>query len=146
LRRAGLSYRLIGQRLSLSHTQARRLVEAAFAEAAESTRENARAALGEELDRVDGLIRAASAILHGADSTATEKLHAVSEILRCQETKVRWLGLAKPERFLVDRPTRAEVTWMEVQSLSEEQLDAEARSLGWVPAAEVGPPPDQPAG
>jgi hypothetical protein len=136
LRRTGLSYRAIGAHIGTSHSQARRLVEAAFAESAERTMNNSDALLGEACDRVDGLIRASSAILYSADSTPTEKLRAVAEILRCQEARVRWLGLAAPERLRIEGPTRDELAWADVQGLSREQLDEEARSLGWIPVAE----------
>jgi hypothetical protein len=143
LRRAGLSYRAIGAQMSISHTRARQLCEMAFADSARRTRNDTDALLGQELDRLDGVIRAASAILHAPTSTPMERLRAVAEIRRCSDSRVRWLGLAAPEKLQAQPLTRQELSWMEAQALPDDALEDELRSLGYVPVAEAAPLKDE---
>lgn len=138
LRGIGLSYRAIGKQIGTSHTQARRLCERAFAESAKRTMKDTDALLGEELDRIDGLIRAGSAIMNAPTSTPMEKLRAASQILNCQHAKVRWLGLAPDGPRQAQRLTREEVTWAEVQRLDDAAIDAELLALGYARVAEDG--------
>jgi DNA-binding CsgD family transcriptional regulator len=90
LRRTGLSYRAIGSLMGISHERVRELCEAAFQEVGERTITNKAELLGEELDRMDGLVRQASAIMSLSGTTPTEKLHAIEAVWRCSEAKVRW--------------------------------------------------------
>jgi hypothetical protein len=131
LRRNGLSYRAIASEVGRSKSQVQRLCDAAFAEVAEQSLATTAATLGEELYRVDGQIRAASAILESSSSTPTEKLRAVGEIRKCSEAKVRWLGADAPQRVLVGAVTREQLVDSELAGLSDEQLERELEALGW---------------
>jgi hypothetical protein len=77
LRMEGMSYREIGRQVSRSHVRCREIVHEAMREVAEESFENAGVLLGQELERVDGLIRKAGAILRDPRSTAAEKLRAI---------------------------------------------------------------------
>jgi hypothetical protein len=135
LRIAGLSYRMIGERVDRSHVRCKVIVDQAMNEAAEHSLQNAGALLGEELERLDGLVRSASAILLSSTSTNAEKLRAVREIRACGEARVRWLGLAAPERIELDVLSRTEVHRGELAGLSGEALDRELANLGVTIAA-----------
>lgn len=131
LRRNGLSYRAIGNQTGRSERQVRRLCEAAYAEYAVARLKETASTLGEELDRMDHLIRAASAVLVSSKTSAGEKMRALAEIRRCSEAKVRWLGVGAPERVLVGMGGREELAESEVAGLSDEALTAELEALGW---------------
>jgi hypothetical protein len=140
-----LSFRSIGSRIGVSHSQARRLVEAAFAESAERTRKDSAVLLGEACDRVDGLIRSASVILYARDSSATERLRAATTILKCCEAKVRWLNLSFPQARPLEGLTRAQLIWSEVKDLDDAALDSELEAMDYVRADQGKPSRDEPA-
>lgn len=140
LRRSGLSYRAIGVEVGLDHTTAKRLCDAAYRELVQGLRKDAAAALGAELERLDGLIRAASAIMASTKSSPSEKLRAAESIRRTAETKVRWLGLSAPDRVQVDGLSRDDLAASEVAGLDDEALDKELAALGYT-KAEVGADP-----
>lgn len=96
--------------------------------------DDAAAALGEELERIDGVIRVASGVMLSSGSSEAARLRAAEIIRRCADTKVRWLGLAAPERTSVeDQRTWADVVSAEVAGMSSDELDRELSALGYGP-------------
>jgi hypothetical protein len=130
LRAAGLSYRRIGERVDRSHVRCKVIVDEAMREVAEHSFQKAGALLGMELERLDGLVRSASAILLSSTSSNAEKLRAVREIRACGEARVRWLGLSAPERIELDVMSRTELHRGELAGLTGAALDKELRALG----------------
>jgi hypothetical protein len=138
LRAARKSYRAIGSELGTSHAWARALCERAFRDAAERILADATQELGSILAAQDEAL----ALLHREMTTAdtsADRSRAASAFARVLHDRARMLGLGAPERVQIEGVTRAEATWMEVKDLGEEQLDAELRSFGWRPVAELEP-------
>lgn len=97
LRRSSFSYRAIGQAIGISHERARELCEEAYKEVADRAFKDKSALLGEEMERIDGVIRCASVVMNSNTASESARLHAMEIVRRCSDTKVRWLGLAAPE-------------------------------------------------
>jgi hypothetical protein len=130
LRVAGFSYRAIGIELGRSKNQVQRMLTAAYEELATQTLRDAASSLGEELDRVDGLMAHAYVILADQNLTVGEQLRARSGLRKASEAKMRWLGADRPGPFFVYKMTREEFIAMEVSEMTEETLEAELEALG----------------
>lgn len=134
LRRSGLSYRVIGAQVGISHERVRELCEEAYKEVADSVIEASGATLGEELERIDGVIRVCSGMMLSSGSSEAARLRAAEIVRRCSDTKVRWLGLAAPERISIEgQRTWADMVSEEVAAMSSDELDRELSALGYGP-------------
>jgi lambda repressor-like predicted transcriptional regulator len=146
LRAAGLSLRAIGMQLGRSKNQVQRMLTAEYEELTFTTLKYAGAALGEELDRLDGLERAARAILADKNATVAEELRAISGILRASETRMRLLGADRPGPFFELKPSLQEVIQRELAEMDDEQLDRELQALGGLrPSPDTEPDPQRAA-
>jgi len=142
LRRQGCSYREIAIRMRRGKDQIQRLVESEYTELAEATLKSAAVALGEALDQMDGLIMAASVVLHSEDATTADRLRAIREIGLAREAKMRWLGADGPKPFVEFPMGREALAASEVAGLTGEQLDKEMEALGWHKTLAVDQEPD----
>lgn len=131
LRRAGLSYKAIGAAVGRSEQQVKRLCDAAYTEYAQTAMQNIGAVLGEEMDRMDGLIRAASAVLNSSKSSPAEKMRALDSIRRCSEAKIRWTGAGAAEKLIINGMDRDSLAASEVAGLDDAQLENELKALGY---------------
>lgn len=131
LRREGHTYASIGSIMGVSGQSARNYCEYAYAEAIHNLRTNAALTLGGEIDRLDGLIRAATAVMQSAHSSPGEKVRAIGEIRRCQEAKVRWLGVGAADKITVEHLSRRDIARAEAEGLSDDKLDEELAALGY---------------
>jgi hypothetical protein len=92
LRRAGLGYEAIGERLGLKKSQAHRLVTRALEEARAQVTANADELRSEELSRLDGM-------LQGLWPRARKgEVSAVDRVLKIAERRAKLLGLDAPEK------------------------------------------------
>jgi hypothetical protein len=92
LRRAGLGYEAIGERLGLKKSQAHRLVTRALEEARAQVTANADELRAEELSRLDGM-------LQGLWPRARKgEVSAVDRVLKIAERRAKLLGLDAPEK------------------------------------------------
>jgi hypothetical protein len=92
LRRAGLGYEAIGERLGLKKSQSHRLVTRALEEARAQVTANADELRAEELSRLDGM-------LQGLWPRARKgEVSAVDRVLKIAERRAKLLGLDAPEK------------------------------------------------
>ena len=123
LRRMGLGYEEIGQRLNLRKSQAHRLVTAALAETAAMIAAEADTLKAEELSRLD-------AMFQGLWTSARKgNLSAIDRALKIMERRARMLGLDAPTRqaFGGDPDAPPIETRTSPQGLSDDELERIAR-------------------
>jgi hypothetical protein len=120
LRKAGASYRAIGDRLGISEAQAHRDVQAALRALAELELSSAAEYRALELERLDGLLLEASRILRTEHPYVSggkvlrgltddgPKLAAIDRLLRISESRRKLLGLDAPQKIAPTNPDGTE--------------------------------------
>jgi len=98
LRRAGLTYRQIGEQIGLSSTAAWKHVKTGIDAARAEIAETGAEVLELELDRLDGMLRALWPKVLAGDTDA------IRTSLRVQERRARYLGLDQADKLEVSGP------------------------------------------
>lgn len=115
LRRAGLTYVQIGQKLGFDESYARKVIREEFALLAEAKKDVAEDLLTAELDRLDQIMAGFYEKATSGDAKAAEI------VLRIMERRSRLVGL--------DAPTKTQST-INVNQKTDAELLEEARALG----------------
>jgi hypothetical protein len=124
LRRAGLGYIAIADRLGISKSQSHRLVQHALAEAKESVLADAVTLQSEEVSRLDGLL---TSIWPNARQG---NLGAIDRVLKIMERRSKMLGLDAPQRFAHGGDDKGPpIGLMPMQSMTDEELMRLAQGL-----------------
>ena len=92
LRRAGMAYAAIGQRLGISKSRAHALVQLGFEETRKQITSSADEVKVEELSRLDGML------MKVYPKAAKGELQAIDRVLKIAERRARLLGLDAPVR------------------------------------------------
>ena len=96
LRRAGMSYAVIAQRLQLSRSRAHALVQIAMQESHAQITASADELRAEEVSRLDGMLEKIYPRAAGGD------VAAIDRVLRIGERRARLLGLDAPVRTALE--------------------------------------------
>lgn len=93
LRRAGMAYSAIGQKLGISRSRAHALVQLGFEQAREQVTASAEDLRTEEVSRLDGVLAKVY------EKAAKGDLQAVDRLLKIGERRAKLLGLEAPVRI-----------------------------------------------
>jgi hypothetical protein len=126
LRKAGYSYRAIGERLGISHVQAYTDVNAELARLTELRKDSTEELRELELERLDVLLKGLEPMARVGNPGA------VNSYLRVMERRAKLLGLDAPTKQEVtgaDGGAIEQHTTLDLSKLTDEQLRALAQSL-----------------
>lgn len=98
LRRQGLTYRAIGERLGISHPAAYQHVKAALREIAEQSAETAEEIVNLELERIDRAMVGLDPKIADGDEKA------VQAMVKLMDRRARYLGLDSPTKIAPTSP------------------------------------------
>lgn len=93
LRKNGVSYRLIGDQLSISHVQAQRDIKAALELSRKDVRQEAETYRALELERLDDML------FNINNQVRSGHLGAIDRALKIMERRAKLLGLDAPEKL-----------------------------------------------
>ena len=99
LRRNGATFAQIGAALGIGRKAVSKLIDRELARQEQEARENAGAALGLELERLDAALRVASAVMNNPGVSADKRLRAIDRVLRVEFLRCRLLGLLAPTKI-----------------------------------------------
>lgn len=111
LRRAGYSYRAIGERLKVSHETARQDVESELERLAKLRDGKVEAERELELERLDMLMKALAPMAQVGNPGA------VNSFLKCMERRAKLLGLDAPQKIAPTDPNGNEPFKFRVESI-----------------------------
>jgi hypothetical protein len=104
LRRNGATFAQIGAALGIGRKAVSKLIDRELARWQHEARENAGAALGLELERLDAALRVACAVMNNPGAGAESRLRAIDRVLKVSHVRCRLLGLYAPTRFALVAP------------------------------------------
>ena len=142
MRTTGMTYRAIAVEVGYSATYVERLTQAAFNEYAQHSQQVTGSVLGEELARLDSIVRSNSAIMLSSRTSPAEKIRAGEAIRKAGETRMRYLGVTPTNP--ADQPSRdgrAAYHDQEVAQMSDDVLERELAAFGWRKDDDTGPSP-----
>jgi len=99
LRRNGATFAQIGAALGIGRKAVSKLIDRELARQQHEARENAGAALGLELERLDAALRVACAVMNNPGAGAESRLRAIDRVLRVEFLRCRLLGLLAPTKI-----------------------------------------------
>jgi hypothetical protein len=99
LHRNGATFAQIGAALGIGRKAVSKLIEREMARQRHEARENASAALGLELERLDAALRVACAVMNNPGAGADSRLRAIDRVLKVSHLRCRLLGLYAPTRI-----------------------------------------------
>lgn len=123
LRKRGLSYRAIGERLGVDHKVIYNEVMAELKRLADESQDKAAEIRALELERLDALIK-------GLEPMAmVGNPGAVNSYIKCMERRAKYLGLDEPTKFEHDWRKEAQAAGVDDARLFEELVNAAAKSI-----------------
>jgi hypothetical protein len=99
LRRNGATFAQIGAALGIGRKTVSKLIDRELARQQHEAREDAGAALGLELERLDAALRVACAVMNNPAAGAESRLRAIDRVLRVEFLRCRLLGLLAPTKI-----------------------------------------------